>query len=147
MRDEIKVSRKIRFVGNRHACSLLLVGMVIFCNVGMAEEVAGVDGAVKVELPSKIKEISGLILARTRTNLSVETSQDGSSSMEYIVPFDKTTKLRGYRNFADIRKGDTISARLKQSYEVDEKGKELVRGTIAAQISLVKSSQGGKLVG
>jgi hypothetical protein len=132
------------------AATMILGVMVSVGGMGYAAEVTAVTDAakaVKVELPVKVKDISGKVLARTRTNLSVETQIDGTSSMEYVVPFDRNTKLRGYRNFSEIRKGDTVSARLKQSYEVDPKGKELIRGTIATQISLVKSSQGGKLVG
>jgi len=126
--------------------AMVLGVMMSVGGMGMAAEtISGSTAAVKVELPTKVKDISGKVLARTRTNLSVETQIDGTSSMEYVVPFDRNTKLRGYRNFAEIRKGDHVSARLKQSYEVDQKGKDLIRGTIATQIALVKISTDGKL--
>ena len=126
---------------------LVLVMMMSVGGMGMAAEVAamGAGDAAKVELPSKLKEITGIVIARTRMNLSVETSRQGSSWMEMVLPFDKTTKLRGYRHYDEIARGDTIKAVCKQTYEVQKDGSERIMGTMAAQISLVKSSSSGKL--
>ncbi len=125
----------------------VFAAMMSVCGMGMAAEVAvmGAGEAAKVELPSKLKEITGTVIAKTRMNLSVETSRQGSTAFEMVLPFDKTTKLRGYRHFDEISRGDTIKAVCKQTYEVQKDGSERIMGTVAAQISLVKSSSQGRL--
>jgi len=126
---------------------VVLAAMMSLGGAGMAAEVAvtGAGEAVKVELPSKLKEITGIVIAKTRMNLSVETSRQGANAFEMVLPFDKTTKLRGYRHYDDIARGDTIKAVCKQTYEVQKDGSERIMGTVAAQISLVKSSSQGRL--
>lgn len=94
---------------------------------------------------SRIKEVRGTVIARMRNNLSVETEIKGTQSFELLLPFDKKTKLRGYASTDEIKRGDVIAARFEQKYVTDDQGQDLVTGTVATEIELVRSSAEGKL--
>ena len=94
---------------------------------------------------SRIKEVRGKVIARTRYNLSVETEIRGTQSFEILLPFDEKTQLRGYRDTSEIKRGDTITAKYQQKYVKTEKDEDFVTGTVATEIQLVRSSAEGKL--
>ena len=129
-------------------CMLMVAVLLPFCGAGYAAEVTAMGAAAGTEVvepPFHIKEVSGVMVASTRFNLSIQTSQDGFQAFEMLMPINRNTKLRGYRNFKEITRGDTIKVVYKQSYEMQKDGSERVVGTVATEISLIKSRQQGKL--
>ncbi|HTL48549.1 MAG TPA: hypothetical protein VL688_10875 [Verrucomicrobiae bacterium] len=96
--------------------------------------------------PFHVKHVEGTVVASTRYNLSIETAKKGGIVSEMVLPVDEKTQIRGYGRISDIRRGDTISAQYKQTYQTDDKGKEIVTGAMATDINLVRSASSGKLV-
>jgi hypothetical protein len=120
----------------------LLAALAVLCAVvrpAFCEEPAQPE-------PFHMKHVEGTVVASTRYNLSIETAKKGGVVSEMVLPVDEKTQIRGYGRIEDIRRGDTISAQYKQTYQTDDKGREMTTGTTATDINLVRSASSGKLV-
>lgn len=100
----------------------------------------------KVEPLSRMKEVTGVVTGRTRYNLSVEYEVTESSSREMVLPVDDKTQLSGFKSLSEIKTGDTIKAVYKQLYEKKDDSSEMVVGTAATKVALVKSGTNASMI-
>ncbi len=94
----------------------------------------------------RMKTMEGEIMGKTRANLSVQYKQDGNQLFEAVIPVDEKIRLKGYKNFLDIQNGDLVKVEFKETYKLDDEGKEIRTGRMATSVHLVKNSVAGKLI-
>jgi hypothetical protein len=86
------------------------------------------------------KTITGEVVWVGKRAISVEYDRTAESSYEMLVPVGGDTKVERIKSLSDLKRGDVVSVQYKQRSKKAEDGKDVVLGTMASHVALIRQA-------
>ena len=92
----------------------------------------------KTDEKMEYKTVTGAVVFVNGQSIGVEYSRTAKGSYEMILPVSQETQLDHLISLSEIKVGDTIAAKYRQTYKENDKGERIVLNTTATTIALVR---------
>ncbi len=101
-----------------------------------------VPGPKKPDVKTMEKKVTGTVMFIRKNKISVEFEATEEGGEDMYLPLDKEVKVQRVKDFSEIKQGDRVEVKYKQTYlEPKEKGGEpVILDTKGTLITVLKSA-------